>query len=495
MRWARQNLYALLVLTPLVLGMTYFGVGRMVREAEWSPEDSQVLIACVVASASLLALSMSRAGLEIYHLRRPESVFDSLPVRAGVQLWAALLRRASRTLGVGTAALVLRWLAGGDVWDAWALASLALAVCVLASGEVFAAVEWVHWSHKREKSHAAVALVVSAACALACGLLLSEVLRPGTADFLTRAATGRDALSAAVMVELKALTLVAPAVIALLTTWLAFLLHERWRAGDSEFAKRLSTRDALGSLGERVARLACRGIKVNAGEREATAAHERDAVAAQLARDLQLTLRGFSSAVYVAACVATLALLLLVALLAGGVIRNGEADGFLSATWLPGALAVKLACVVASVALASLLPVLVAHEQPHLWLERSVGVRGEDAWRAKLYAARVLTLPAATLVWLAGVLCGAVPMFYALPLLAECVWLWWLVSTLAGGLAYEMPEQPGLALILTACATLGAGGLTAFAWPAGLGIYAMGVQQLCMRGHARAHQHMKGEKV
>jgi hypothetical protein len=478
LRWARQNLYALLVLTPLVLGMTYFGVGRMVREAGWSPTGAQVLVACVVAAACLLALSMSRAGLEIYHLRRPESVFDSLPVTAGVQLWAALLRRASRTFGVAAVALVLRWLAGGDVWDAWTLASLALVVCVLASGEVFAAVEWVHWSHRREVGHAALAAVVSAACAAACGFLLAEVLRPGVSSSL---------LSRAGSFEGRAWLHVGAALIALTAASLAFALHGRWRAGDSEFAKRLSARDTLGSLGERVSRLACRNIKGNAGEREATAA--------QLARDLQLTLRGFSSAVYVAAGVASLALLLMVALLAGGVIRNGEADGWLSATWLPGALAVKLACVVSSVALASLVPVLVAHEQPHLWLERSVGVRGEDAWRAKLYAARVLTLPAATLAWLAGVLCGAVPAFYALPLLAECVWLWWLVSTLAGGLAYEMPEQPGLALILTACATLGAGGLAAFAWPAGLGVYAMGVQQLCMRGHVRAHRHMKGENV
>jgi hypothetical protein len=284
------------------------------------------------------------------------------------------------------------------------------------------------------------------------------------------------------------LALCVAALTALLTTWLAFALHERWRAADSEFAKRLGARDALGSLGERVARLACRGGSGQGGD-------GRGAVAAQLARDLQLTLRGFSSAVYVAVGVAVLTLLLLVALLAGGVIRRGEAEGFLSVTWLPGVLAVKFACVLACVALASLVPVLVAHEAPYLWLERSAGVRGEDAWRAKLYAARVLTLPIAMLAWLAGVLCGAVPALYALPLLAECVWLWWLVSTLAGGLAYEMPEQTGLALILTACATLAAGGLAAFAWPAGLAVYALGVQQLCMRGHVRAHSHLKGESV
>jgi hypothetical protein len=321
---------------------------------------------------------------------------------------------------------------------------------------------------------------VSAACAVVCGLLLSEVLRPGAVSFLIRTALGRAALSGAVKFEGRVLTLVGAALVALITVTLAFALHERWRASDSEFAKRLGARDQLGSLGERVAARVCRG---------------KVAVASQLARDLQLTLRGFSSAVYVAVSVAALTLLLLVALLAGGVIRKGEAEGLLSATWLPGALAVKFACVVVCVALASLVPVLVAHESPHLWLERSVGVRGEDAWRAKLYAARVLTLPFAVAAWLAGVLCGAVPVVYALPLLAECVWLWWLVSTLAGGLAYEMPEQPGLALILTACATLGAGGLTAFAWPAGLAIYALGVQQLCMRGVVRAHSHMKGEGV
>jgi hypothetical protein len=290
-----------------------------------------------------------------------------------------------------------------------------------------------------------------------------------------------------------------------LTAALAYVLHGRWRAADSEFAKRLGARDSWGSLGERVARLACRwsgggreGVdgRENGGGRERVGSEAvRSAVAAQLARDLQLTLRGFSSAVYVAAGVAALALLLLVALLAGGVVPKGESAEWLAATWLPGALAVKVACVVSTVALASLVPVLVAHESPHLWLERSVGVRGEDAWRAKLYAARVLTLPVAVAAWLAGVLCGAVPFVYALPLLAECLWLWWLVGTLAGGLAYEMPEQPGLALILTACATLGAGGLAAFAWPAGLAIYALGVQQLCMRGHARAHSHMKGEGV
>jgi hypothetical protein len=176
-------------------------------------------------------------------------------------------------------------------------------------------------------------------------------------------------------------------------------------------------------------------------------------------------------------------------------LAEGEAEGFGSTTWLPTALAVKFVCVLASAALASVVPVLVAHQEPHLWLERSVGLKGEDAWRAKLYLARVLAAPAAAAAWAAGVLCGAVPAAYALPLLAECAWLWWLVGTVAGGLAFEMPAQPGLALILVLCAALAAGGLTAFLWPIGLAIYAFAVQPLCMRGAMRAEQHLKGFEI
>ena len=164
-------------------------------------------------------------------------------------------------------------------------------------------------------------------------------------------------------------------------------------------------------------------------------------------------------------------------------------------TWLPSVLAVKFACVAAVAALAAVLPVLVAHQRPHLWLERSAGLSGEDAWRAKLYLARVVTSPAALAAWAAGVGTGAVPAAYAVPLLAECVWVWWITSTAAGGLAFEMPEQPGLSLVVTLCASLAAGGLTAFAWTGGLAVYALAVQPLCLRGVERAQFYMKGESV
>jgi hypothetical protein len=460
-RWARENLYALVVLGPLVLGMTYFGVGRMVRDAEWSPSEAQTLAACVAVAACLAALSLSRASVEVYHVRRPEWILDALPVSGVVQLSAAIVLRAARNGAAGAAALVLRWVAGGEVFGARVFASLALLVAVLASGEVLSALGWVRWSHRRKGTQGAASLAAFAACAFVAGLLLTDVVRPG----------GLTLIAGATLLVGGALT--AAALVAL-----AFAVHARWRASDAEFAKRLGARERWGGGVERLAARACGG---------------RRELSSQLARDLRLVLRGFSSAVYASAGVATLVVLLLVALLAGGAIPEGEAEGWASATWLPRVLAVKFACVLASAASAALLPVLVEHQRPHFWLERSAGLSGEDAWRAKLYLARVLTAPAALAAWVAGVACGASPAAYAPALLLECAWLWWLVSTAAAGLAFEMPEQPGLALVLVLCASLAAGGLTAVVWPAGLAIYAMAVQPLCIRGVERAQVYMKGE--
>ncbi|MGB8507465.1 MAG: hypothetical protein WCD76_03590, partial [Pyrinomonadaceae bacterium] len=147
----------------------------------------------------------------------------------------------------------------------------------------------------------------------------------------------------------------------------------------------------------------------------------------------------------------------------------------------------------ATTALATLVPVLVAHQTPHLWLERSAGATGAEMWRAKLWYARLVTLPAPLVAWVAGALSGAVPASYTLPLLGEVLWLWWLVGTVGGALAFEMPRQLGLAIILMMCAGLAAGFVVSLFWPAGLVLYVFGLQQLFMRGQHLAHLHLMKE--
>jgi hypothetical protein len=465
LRWALQHLYVLLVLTPLMLGMTYFGVGRLVGEAEWSLSPWQSFALALLTAGGLVVSGMSRAAVEVYHTRRPESVFDTLAVGPDVLLAAALVRRAVRGAGFAAAALVARGLAGGGSFGAETFLALLSFIVVGTFGEVFAALGWVHWGRRREVGAAVLGVIGGLAASIASGALLLIVVRPQ-----------------ALAPEARAAALTGGAVAALLLAALSFALHRRWRAADIEQAKRLRARDRWGGVAARLARRAGSGTVTES----------------LLARDLRLTLRGFSSAVYACAGLGALWVLALIAVLEtvrlpGARAAVGSSWG--AATWLPSVLMVKAACVLACVSLACLVPALVAHQIPHLWLERAAGTSAAEAARAKLLYARMLTLPAALLVWAAGTLAGAAPFSYVVPLLGECLWLWWLVATLAGGLAYEMPEQPGLATMLIACVGLAAGGFTAFLWPMGLALYAFGLPQLLLRGRHRAHLHLLGREV
>ena len=463
LRWAREHLYSLLILSPLVLGLTYFGVGRMVSTNEdivLTPQATAAL--AFVTAAGLILLSMSRASAEVYHLRSPETLFDTLAVAADTHLYAALVERVARTSAVGAAALVARTVFGGTLADAWLAPPLILFVVLVALAEVLAALVWVHWSRARKTWQAATALAALAACAFVAGLLLVAVVKP---ERLTEG--GR----------------VAACVAGLILTGVLFgvvrAAHRSWRAADMEHAKRLGA-GARGGLGWASAR--ARGFFKGAEP------------AALFERDLRLTLRAFSSAVYAAFALAALWVAALGAALTTGLVPAGdEPPGVFDMTWLPRVVAVKVACVLAAVALASLVPVLVAHQAPHLWLERAVGAKGADVWRAKLWYARAVSLPAALAAWAVGVLCGASPLAYALPLLAEVLWLWWLVGTIAGALAYEVPEQPGLGVVMVACAGLAAGLLSAAMWPLGLALYGVGVGQMCLWGEHRARFYLLGE--
>ncbi|HEY0080822.1 MAG TPA: hypothetical protein VGB73_19625 [Pyrinomonadaceae bacterium] len=466
-RWAREHLYAILILSPLVVGMTYLTAARVASYAppEWRPSAWVGVGLATLALAALWCLSLSRVSAEIYHLRSPESAMDALPVERATHLNAALAKRLARTFLTGLGVLVVRSLLNEDASfaDAWLWPSLAVFVVLAALCEILGALEWIHWGHTREKGQA-----LAGVAALAPGLVLAGALLVGI-------------IEAEILVEPEILPkgsrlalVVAGAVWSAALYVLARRLHWRWRASDMEYAKRLQASSRRSLFGARfVGRLG------NAS------------VAAQIARDLQLTLRAFSSAVYVAVLVAGLWVAALVAGLTTGLLPSvmlppGEGEaGFVEATWLLPVVATKVACVLAVLSLVSILPVLVAYQFPHRWLERAAGTKGAEMWTAKLWYARLVSLPAPIVVWAAATACGASPMFYVLPLLLECLWLWWLVSTLMGSLAFETPDQPGLSLILMAFAGLSGGLLTAWLWPLGL-LGGMAISQMSERGPHQA---------
>lgn len=457
-----SNLYSVLILSPLVLGLTYFSLTRLIEQAAvWQFSRVVDLLLAFAAACALICVSMSRAVQEIYHVRQPASVLESLPLTAHELFHAALITRFAHSVVAAIVLMVAHSLLGADADVSFVVFGALLIFVVLVSlTEVFAALIWVHWSRAQRRAMLLLlSLVVLIPSAALCGSLVLLIVRP---DILFYHQPGLCAAAVLWSVGLYLLSL---------------RTHALWRANDTEFALRLehSPRLHLPGMFDRVV-------------------SKTRPVRALLLRDLFLTLRIFSSAVYVAVGLAALWLISLAVVLSSDLLpRIGAEGGSIgNATWLAPVLGVKIFTVLATLSLVALLPVLIFHQMPLFWLERATGASGADIWTAKLWYARLVSLPAPLVAWTFGVMSGGIPFYYVVPLLAECLWVWWIVSTLVGALSYEMPDQPALALILMTTIGIGAGALVAALWPAGLAIYAFGMHALQLRGRERASSYVIG---
>jgi hypothetical protein len=209
---------------------------------------------------------------------------------------------------------------------------------------------------------------------------------------------------------------------------------------------------------------------------------------------LKLTIRGFSSAVYVVTALGLLwPLALLVGLDSNLFPAQDQPASWLDATWLPRVMAVKAACILEACTLAALVPVIVSYELPHLWLERAIGTTGFDVSSAKLWYARLVSLPGVVVACAAGILSFSLPGYYVAPLVVECLLLWWLTSSMIGLFAFELPTRPGLAIVLMATVALAFGAIAALAWPAGLLVYGQSMHGLTERARIRARFYLMTE--
>jgi hypothetical protein len=459
LRWARQHIYAWLILAPVVLGITYFTVVRLSENLpDWQPSPPLSIALAALFNLGLVGLSLSRATAELYHPRRPESYFDVLPISAATHLQAALATRAARTGVVAGAALIARASFGeAALIRALDLPPLLCFIAVTSLSETLAALNWIHWGHTKNSRAAIAALLALLFNGILGGLLLAIVLRPSI-------------FSSRLELWLSPVCLIW----VLLLYYFVHLLNDRWRSSDIEYARRLQS-----------------AIRSTIPIERALELRLPPVVATQLARDVRLTLRAFSSAVYVVFAIAALCTVALIAALTSDWLPPASHDpAWLDATWLPQAIAIKIACVLAIVALSSLLPVLIAYELPHMWLERAAGTTGLDLLQAKIWYARFLTMPAPLIIWCVGTLTGTAPFYYSLPLLAECLWLWWMVSSLMGSLSFEMPTRPDLAIIVIGTLGLALGLVAASLWPVGLIVYPQAMHSLVDRGRARVRYYL-----
>jgi hypothetical protein len=459
LRWAGQHIYTWLFLTPTVLGLSYLSVEKLA--ASLSTDDLTFVQTSLIGAGlyvGLIALGMSRATIELYHLRRPEYYFESLPIDAGVHLHAALLTRCMRNLIVVAVLLLVKRLMHGNLNGQTVLLLLLFAVLVT-TAQVVAALVWIHWGHIKDKLRTFISLLIIISSSYEAGRAFAMAIKGGDASLITfnRTVTG-----------------VATA-ISLLYIFTLFM-HKQWRAGDMEYARRLKATRPF------------RFINSAALRRRFNAS-----IAAQLARDFQLTFRGFASAVYVVVAITLLLLVGLLTVLTTNILPPVQIQlGWGDAMQTPQVAAVKIACALLVTMVSILTPLLVAYEIPLLWLERATGTNGFEVWQAKLLYTRLISLPAPFLAFLVGLSSGKLPLFYSPLLFLECLMLWWSVSSLIGALAFEMPTRTALSIILMlvigTAVGIGAslGFLTNALLPFGLMIYAQVMHGLTNRGRARA---------
>jgi hypothetical protein len=363
-----------------------------------------------------------------------------------------------RNLIVVAVLLLVKRLMHGNLNGQTVLLLLLFAVLVT-TAQVVAALVWIHWGHIKDKLRTFISLLIIISSSYEAGRAFAMAIKGGDASLITfnRTVTG-----------------VATA-ISLLYIFTLFM-HKQWRAGDMEYARRLKATRPF------------RFINSAALRRRFNAS-----IAAQLARDFQLTFRGFASAVYVVVAITLLLLVGLLTVLTTNILPPVQIQlGWGDAMQTPQVAAVKIACALLVTMVSILTPLLVAYEIPLLWLERATGTNGFEVWQAKLLYTRLISLPAPFLAFLVGLSSGKLPLFYSPLLFLECLMLWWSVSSLIGALAFEMPTRTALSIILMlvigTAVGIGAslGFLTNALLPFGLMIYAQVMHGLTNRGRARA---------
>ena len=462
LRWAGKHIYSWLILPPIVVAFTYATVARSIHSAPvWNPSAGVRTVLSAVVILCLVGINLSRATAEIFYLRQPESIADPLPVNISTKLHVALVIRITRTLFFGLVVLALRYMLNSGVL---ALQSAILPVvalcCLLAVTEIHSAVNWVHWNAIKSSSRLLIAIVLAVPAIVAMAFLGIEIVNPNQ----------HFAVSSH---QLSAIGLA----FAIGTYLYSVVSHEKWRSEDMDYARRLweNRRSSLFDFAMLYKRL--------------------DPITSNLlARDLQLTLRIFSSALYIVVILALFWLALLAIVLRSNVLPPAPVKvGWFDATWLPTVMAAKFVAIFATTSLSILVAPLLAAQLPQLWLEKVTGVNGLQLLKAKILYTAIISLPAPILVAVLTLLTGQVPLFYAVPLLLECLFLWWCASSFVGALSFEMPNQPIMATIFMLTVGTAFPLLISLAWPIGLIVYAMVLPQLVARGRSRARVYLLGE--
>lgn len=457
-----ENGFTLFILGPLIVGGFWFILEpTLARAAAWTEaaaaglSEADLLAAGLALTVLLTAAGLPSALREVFAIRTPDSTLDALPLDAKWRFGLVVATQTARNLPGFAAAWVgialLAEAAGGSTPHPAPWLAVMAAVALL---QILGGLMLLRWGLFRNGR------LLGLAAAL---LTLAWFVRDWPAAIWAGGPLAVPAFYLAGEIAAALLGGAGPAVLFTMALALALLFaggwaYGRWREEDRERAEAaLAQRRRLLSGLER-------RLKKPMGL----------AVAALLARDLRLTLRGFVPATAVAIAMAALCL-------TAGFVGAMRADEVWKA---PAAqLGVALACL----SLSALAPLMLARQLPMHWLELSSGAPAEALWKTKNRLALLVSSP----VLLAGLALGptlGLEGWLYLAFAARIALGWVTVATIIGLLSFEIAPSPALGLLLGGLFAIGACGFYAIPnyWPLGLFLYAYVMNALKERANHSA---------
>ncbi len=455
-RFLAANLFVVFLLGPLILVGTWWVADHYVEAARG------VLKVHLATSSSPGALGLGIAGLvtalslpatrrEVFPHKSEHRCLEALPVGEGVRFHVALLaswgHQAPAWIVLSAAFLALG--AGAAPVGDQLVRGLVLAVALLplALGQMVLVQVRLRFAGLRSLTALAAAVAAAAGTAAVAGALWPRwLLLPWWSS-----AAQVEALAAAALADKRPPVAVAGAAWWVATTLVLYptaaWLFLTFRRRDLERAQSL-TRPSRSGVGALLLGLG-RALKPTVAGR--FAAGSGDALGALLWRDFLQVGRRFSPAVYLAAAFSLLCLALTHLVLPGLPLAPTD-------RWR----LMLVGSVLAVYCAVTLVPLVLKHQLPRLWIEKSTAVEPDALWRTKLGLglglAVVPTVAAALLLAVSDAAPEGGVVVGVLQFLAASV----VVSSIVGLAAFEIAAQPVLGLVFASFVGLALAGLFIF---------------------------------
>lgn len=464
-RALREQLFTLLVIAPMIVGGFYLvleptlsRLAEMARDASGSLTYAELFAVLLILCVLLLTTSLPSTVRLLYSLHSPDAYLDGLPVGAWTRFHIVAAVHLGKSLPVAVALLAAHHLlrGAGPWFNAETASRVVVAVAEIVLAAMILAMLLVHFRQMRAGRILLATIVLAAVAILGTAYPgLNALLFP-----LMPAAVELTRISAAALGwgDIAGLPWLAWPVVSVHLVWIPVLylaaggLFARWRTDDREKALESVRRNrAQGGLLEQfVLRVA------------------GSVVAPQVVRDLRLTMRGFSIAVYVAVALALL--------FQAGVVFAADQPA-LRPVWFERV--VLFGGAMSTLSLSALAPLLLSFQRQYFWVEKSSGVEAVTLSKAKVWYACFLSLPVWLLTGLTGIALIPLGAVDALLFLAVSASVCLTVASFIGAFSFEIVSSPVLGLLLSGLFAMGLAGLFIIAggaWPvpAFLYVYFMG---------------------